>query len=310
MALSVERREGLRLESFEIQKLKPSQLNLEVAVSLHIEELITKGYGFEGVGVSAGIRALSEYDEKEERAVIYIATQDGRAVGSLVTTRWTPDDEYGKKFWADLKQKNRSLFRRLSKLSPLGINISGITTHPEFRRQGLAERVYKYLILESSPSFITGITKSPEAVIARANVLRKLGYRTFYGNTEVTPDRPEDFTNVHQNLLDADVKARGDALEESADGTGVYYIEGWLPRAIPDISKFPSYIQKAFEDVIEAQKAADAAGNNKKIAIKPLVSVRSSIRLRAETEAETEAETGPSQLPLGLFEETEPPQSA
>lgn len=289
----------------EIQKLKPSQVDMKFAVKLGLDELIPKGYSSEGIGASVGVRALSEYDEKDDRALIYIATFGDKAIASLVTARWTPEDEYGKKFWADLKRKNRSLYRRLHRLSSLGINISGITTHPEFRRQGLAEKLYKYVIFEDRPSFITGITKSPDAVIARAIIFKRLGYRTFYGNTEVTPDRPEEFTNVHQNLLDADVHARGDTLEETTDGSGVYYIEGWLPRTVPEISNFPFHIQKAFEDVIEAQKTANDKGE-KKVAIKTLISVRSSIRLRAP-EIETESEADLSlQLPLGLIDETNP----
>jgi len=290
----------------EIQKLKPSQVDIRYAVRFGLDELIPQGYNFEDVGAGAGVRTMEEYDVKEERSAIYIAMQEGKAVASLVTTRWTPDDEYGKRFWGDLKQKDRSLFRRLSKLSTLGINISGITTHPAHRRQGLAERIYKYLILESAPSFVTGITKSPEAVIARANALRKLGYRSFYGNTEVTPDRPDEFTNVHQNLLDADIKAR--EMEEIGEGSGVYYLTDGLPLAVADVSKFPAYIQKAFEDVIEAQKAANDKVE-KKIAVKTLISVRSSIRLRAPEPEESDTDTSLDQLSLGLFDETNPQNS-
>lgn len=281
----------------EIQKLKPSQIDLKSAVRLGLDELIPQGYGFEGVGANAGARAMSEFDEKDERSSIYLAMHEGRAVGSIVATAWTPEDEYGKKFWSELKQRDRNLHKRLLKLSPVGLNISGITTHPDFRRQGLTEKMYKRIIIESNPSFVTGITKTPEAVLARANNLRRLGYRTFYGNTEVTPDRADFYTNVHEDLLDADVKARWDSLEETLDGSDVYYISGWLSKAVPDVSSFSAYIQKAFERVIEAQRAANERGD-KKVAIKTLISVRSSIRLRTPDPQEADPEVNSEQLPL------------
>lgn len=294
--------EILMPQPIEVKKFKPSQVSRDLFIGLNLVDLITKGYGFEGNELESIIRAASELSESDERSAIYLAVQDGKAVGSLVTTKWTPEDTYGKKFWSDLKQRNRSLYRRLSKLSPLGLNISGITTHPDFRRQGLTERLYKYVILDTNPSFVTGITKTPEAVVARANNLRRLGYRTFYGNTEVTPDKADFYTNVHEDLLDADIKARWDSLEETLDGSDVYYIQGWLPKDLPDTAGFPDYIQKAFESVTEAQKAANDKGD-KKVAIKTLISVRNNIRLRApETE---DLDISEAQLPLGLFGENQ-----
>lgn len=277
----------------EIKTFKPSQMDMKLAVKLGLDELIPLGYTHEGIGVSAAVRTMEEYAEEEDRAVIYIATQNDRAVASLVTTRWTPEDKYGKKFWAALKLKDRSLFKRLSKVAALGVHISGITTHPQIRRQGLAERMFNFLIENSSPSFITGVTKSPEAVVARANALRKLGFRTFYGNTEVTPDKPstepEFYTNIHQSLLEADIKART-GMEEYED-TGVFFLSDGLTRKPPDVSNFPIYIQKAFEDVIQVQQITNEKGEDK-IAVKTLFSVTGKIRLRApDPEIEEEADT-------------------
>lgn len=266
----------------EIKKFKPSQMDMKLAVKLGLDELIPLGYSHRDEGASAGVRTMEEYDEKDDRGLIYVATKNDRAVASLVVTTWTPEDEYGEKFWADLKQKDRSLFKRLSKLSTLGIHISGITTHPEFRQKGLVTNLYKTLIFENEPAFITGMTKTPEAVIARANALRKLGpgYRTFYGNSEVTPDKPQDFTNMHQSLLNADLYAIGN-VEEFAPGSSVFFLAAGLPTNIPDTSNLPTHIQKAFEDVIEAQKNTNEKGGTK-IAVKTLMSVRASIRLRPQ----------------------------
>lgn len=290
--------ERLLIPSPEVNKFKPSQIDIKLAVAIGLDELIPLGYGFEGVGASAGVRAMAEFEQEEDRAVVYVAKRDGRAVGEIVTTKWTPEDSYGKKFWADLKRKNPSLYRRLYKLSPVGINISGITTHPDFRGQGLADWLYRYIVLEDKPSFFTGITKNPNAVIARAKILDRLGYRTFYGNTEVTPGKEDELTNVHQNLLDADEHARNDSLEEYEDGSDVFYIEGWLPKIVPDVSNFPTIIQKAFEKVIEAQKKANDR-DPKKVAIKTLISIRDNIRLRApEPETDPETESEPQSPPL------------
>lgn len=292
--------EVIRLPEPEIQEFKPSDIDMKLAVKLGLDELIPLGYDFEGKGIKAGVRALSEFEEEDERSIIYLAIREGKALGSVATTRWTPEDTFGEKFWSDLKQRNRSLHKRLLKISPLGLNISGITTHPDHRRQGLTQRMYSHIVKTANPSFITGITKTPEAVIARANNLRRLGFRTFYGNTEVTPDKADFYTNIHEDLLDSDIRARWDNLEETLNGSDVYYISGWLPKNIPDTSSFPTYIQKAFERVIEAQKAANDKGD-KKVAIKTLISVTGRVRLRAP-EVEDEPESILEQIPLFDFD--------
>ncbi len=287
----------------EIKSFKPSEMSLKLAVKLGLDELIPQGYSYEGTAASAGVYTMEEYAEEEDRTFIYIAMQDERAVGSLVTTRWTPDDKYGKRFWAALKLKDRSLFNRLSKVSTLGAHISGITTHPQVRRQGIAEKMFGHLIKVQSPSFITGVTKTPEAVMARAKHLRTFGFRTFYGNTEVTPDKPsaepDFYTNIHQSLLEADIKARS-GMEEYED-TGVYFLTDGLTRKVPEVSDFPIYIQKAFEDVIEVQKLTTEKGEDK-IAVKTLLSVTGKVRLRApEVEEEsTVAEITEPQEPITL----------
>lgn len=288
--------------STEIMTFKPSQMDLKLAVKLGLDELIPLGYAHEGEGASAAVRTMEEYSEDEDRGFIYIVTQNDKAVASLVTTRWNPEDKYGKKFWASLKIKDRSLFKRLSKVSTLGVHISGITTHPESRRQGLAQKMFSFLIEDCSPSFVTGVTKSPEVVMARAKAMRDLGFRTFYGNTEVTPDKPstepEFYTNVHQSLLEADIKARS-GMEEYED-TGVFFLADGLTRRPPDVSSFPIYIQKAFEDVIQVQQLTNEQGEDK-IAVKTLFSVTGKIRLRApEPEDDNETTSTEPQEPVTL----------
>lgn len=302
--------EVLRLPEPEIKEFGPLEIDMKLAVKMGLDELIPLGYNYQESGIKAGVRALSEFDEEPERSAIYLAMIGDKAIASLTTTRWIPEDEYGKKFWGDLKQRNRNLHRRLVKVSPLGINIAGITTHPEYRRRGLTEKLYKHILESVKPSFITGITKTPEAVIARANILRRLGeFRTFYGNDEVTPDRPSDYTNIHQDLLDADIRARWEKLEETLDGSDVYLINGWLPTTIPDVSSFPSYIQKSFEQVISEQNKANLRAKlqeeagfkaERKVAIKALISVTPKVRLRSPDgdEDREEVESGLEQLPL------------
>lgn len=295
--------EVLRFPVPEIKSFKPSEIDMKRAVALGLDELIPRGYLFEGQAPSSGVRAMSEYEHDDARTDIHLVIINDKAAASMVVSKWTPDDLYGKKCWVDLKSKNASLYRRLYKRSPTGIYIEGITTHPDFRSQGLADKLYDYVVGKEKPSFFAGLTKTPEAVLARAKCLAKRGYRTFYGNIEITPGKEKEFTNDHQNILDAVVHAKYDSLWDYDDGSDVFYIDSYLPITIPDLDRLSPIMKKAFEDVAKAQ-ALELEKGKKRVAVKISLSVRDNIRLQAPPDIE-ENDPLEGQLPLGLFGENQ-----
>lgn len=254
----------------EIKKVKPSELTLESLQTLGLIDLVTKGYGFKGTPLHLLGQTIAEYDGEEERTTSYLAILEGKAVGSLAIRSWSIEDEkVGKMFWKELSIKDPTLYNKSLKFSTEASKIAGIITHPDYRNRKIARQIYKFMVEDMNPSFIIGDTKTPEAVLIRASALSEFGYRTFFGNSEVTPQNPKNFTEVHLGVLESEFSAAQCTLEN-----GIYYegVDILLPT-IPAVSMFPKYIQESFKDLIEAQVAA----GDGRTATKPLISIRSKL---------------------------------
>lgn len=297
--------------AIEIRKFKPSEITLPMFLSLGLIDLIRRGYDRTENEISGAARAFGEFDEEDERSFIYLAIENKRAIGELVATIWSTEDKFGKWFWRNLERRNPSLAGRLKRFSPVGVNISGVTTDPDYRGKGLGKKLYQAMVSDLNPSFVTGATKEPAAVLARASALKD-GFRTFYGNMEVTPGKNE-ITSRHMDLIDADIASRNRIYEYAQHWTGsdVYDIEGWLSQKSPRLAELPSHIKRAFENLREAQDTINNKGEEK-TAIKILISVTNAIRLMKKDSPEEEAqdiEAESFQIPLGIFgEPSEPPQ--
>jgi hypothetical protein len=120
-----------------------------------------------------------------------------------------------------------------------------------------------------NPSIIVGQTKTVGAVMLRS---RLEGYRSFYGDTEVTSTHPQLSTRDHRAIQDAYLCARG--IDQLLPEGRVFLYEGGIAPTIPDVTGYPLIISKAFQPVIEAQQRVLETGRT---VMSPLVSAKDGV---------------------------------
>lgn len=253
-----------------IEELLPSSLEINSFMKSGLVELVARAYGRNDIYFNLLYSAMGEYKGKNERKTNFVARIDGKPVGSISTSNWKVDDgKNGTEFWKELKSINSAMYEKSLKWPVWGY-VMGAVVDPDFRNQGVANNLYKALVKKLQPSFIWGDTKTPQAVYSRAKSLADLGFRTFYGKYEVTPERFQEDAKEHLPILKADMLSEQFTLDENL----IFWQDVVaLPSYVPNVSSFPLPIQKAFEDVIEAQKKA----GDQRVASKPLISIRSAI---------------------------------
>ncbi len=255
-----------------IRRFKPKDLTDADYKKLGLVELVTQGYGYQGSDNHLLEQTLAEYDgvDQEERIDIFMALAGNRAVGSITVVNWSPSEPVrGQYFWSHLQRTDHELGEKALAHFPYAFEIIGIVTHPLARNNGIASRLLETAAVEFNPSFVLAQTKSPEAVITVSNSLLKLGYTTFFGDTEITEKPTAPHYSPH-TLREAHLAVRGYILDEA----GLLYIDpDLLVPSIPDVSNFPDYIKAAFREVIKAQRRVVQS----RTAVKSLLSIHQSL---------------------------------
>lgn len=268
-------REILTPAPIEIRHFKPAGLTPDDYQRFGLVDLVAQGYGYQGTDEQLLDQAQTEYDgiDQENRFDIFLALSGGRAVGSLSTIDWSPaEPNRGEPFWRRLGELNYRLSQRALDFSGRAFAIAGIVTHPEARDRKIAKRLLQTAVKSLHPAAVVSQTKTPAAVLARANALRELDYRTYYGIHEVTSGSEQLglYAFVPAELTEAYLYARQDTMDEY----GLMYQDAeFLLPEVPDTDGFPSYIQKAFKDVIKGQQRV----SNTKTVTKPIISVHRTI---------------------------------
>lgn len=226
-------------------------------------ELITKGYKFDEALLNDEFIHWRGEVEYRYAHVVYFAKVNNIEVASLsiITRPNNPIDP----FWTDLQAKRP----RIIDPNLLAIYIQGIVVHPSMVNKGIASQLLETMTEYYQPEIIFGQTRTPEAVYVRSKVLTGLGYRSFYGISEVTPgDR------VRGNFDGRDFIHAAFAAEGATPGdTGVYVVEPYvLPSYFPITDNFPSEIQRAFTPIQDIQQSLGP----QKTAASVLVSVKPS----------------------------------
>lgn len=206
-------------------------------------KLVMDAYGFAGNENYQQLQFRTEYSKKEG-SVITAIRKDGKVIASLVLTI-------------------SDLFTDLAVFS-----VHGIAVLPEFKGQGLGKKLYEIAVRESKADVITGSTKTPAAVLARANGLVDIPMRTFFGLYEVTSPERCGYTFDHEGLLEEYLKAKGVILDIH-NPVLLKSIDILRPN-IPDVLGFPSYIQQAFQLIIDKQIEI---GDSQTVTL-PLISIR------------------------------------
>lgn len=207
-------------------------------------ELVGSGYGFRGEREVLVAQVQREYANAD---LVYFAVQDGAEEASL-SVGLRPSMEYDP-FWKTLGLLGRSFHQ-----DDVACYIYGIVTHPKLRRGGIANSLMGKMIEDLEPIVVFGQTNRPEAVSLRTNVLKKQGYRTFFGFCEVTPD--SDYTREYEGtpFVEASFAAEG----ARSDPFGVYFASTeTLPAYLSETDGLSPEIQKAFKPIQEAQQAAE-----------------------------------------------------
>lgn len=205
------------------------------------KDLVMRGYGFTGDDTYAKEQFAIEYCKPQESRIIAFS-KDGIIVASLVLAR----NQY------------------FGNLSSFGVH--GIVVLPEYKGKGLGKKLYKEAAKNAGVDIISGSTKTPSAVLARANGVAEHGMRTFYGPYEVTSPSRNGMIGDHLEFLAAYL-----ANKEKFPGEVVIFrsTDILLPD-VPDLSDFPDHIKHAFEPVVTRQKEVGDA----KTAVMPLLSIK------------------------------------
>ncbi len=242
----------------EILKRLPSELSNDDFQTFNLRELIIKGYDYSGDESFLNKVVRDEYTGDDEMRTIYLGLINKQAVGSLVMSLWLKDQ--ADPFHDSAKRENLNIY-----------GMHGTVTHPDYRRLRVSRQLIEEFLKDKDPDVIVGRTKTPEAVLARANTVARFGYRTFYMHHEVTnSDVKTGETTIHKPFLDGYCSGR----EVVLDDMGVSYVStrSLLPN-VPDLAPFPEYIVAPFERIIKAQTKI----GTEKTAVLPLLSIKSSL---------------------------------
>lgn len=262
--------EELASNNISIVTLKPSQIKLEDYERLGLTKLIAEGYGYNGTPEELLQHAKDSFEGDDVRKTIFLAMRNNKAVGVLMMLNWTPTDKRGSVFADKLSELNPVLGEKFRTQPLMGCDVSDITTlpYPDIRGRGIPAILYHAAVSQLHPAIVVGQTKTVGAVITRAKALGTEGYRTFYGDTEVTPEGREqvDITTVRI--------AYSEARNETPNSDGVWYVPAThLPPTVPDVTQASPNIQKAFEPVSIAQNAVGKS----KTAVQSLLSIRADL---------------------------------
>lgn len=241
----------------EVHSVSPEEALSEVRKPFSkLRNLIVGGYNLTEEERSNPVSAAEfEYDYPNERAQVFLAREGGQIVGSLTLILWkdSPQDKRGQKFWPELERLNPDLVKKARQSSALACDIGGIVIDPLVRGKGIGYSLLNQAVSVLHPNVIVGQTKTVEAVMLRRKLISH-NYRTFYGESEVTPGYFQEYTRDHQNFLRAYLYAVDVEIAELQPEGIVYVYNGGIASTVPNATEFPPEIQTAFRPVIEAQR--------------------------------------------------------
>lgn len=228
-----------------IAHVKPSQIMESDYGRLGLLDLMREGYGFtEGLEDQVKL----EYEGDDEERDILFAFEGDKVIGSLTIDSLHKPGEKDE-FLGYIRQADETT---ANVCEPLLIgNIGGIVLHPSARGKGIAAKLLSTFIENFHPAIVVSQTKTPEYTATFSKTLAKYGFRTWYGNTEVTPEDsryPEPFVS-HGTINDAYARRKNRVPDQP-------YMVGpdVLPTYIPDVSRMSKAIQEAYRPVIAAQR--------------------------------------------------------
>lgn len=244
------------MKELEIIQLLPSEALQEIhQPDSQLVRLVLEGYDLtESARKDPAQAASFDYNFPDDRAVIFIAKQDNMVVGSLTYIIWKdgPNDKRGSKFWPTLRQLDATIAQRACDQGSVTCDVGGIVVLPEARGKNIGRRLLKAATEQMHPAIIVGNTKTVEAVMTRRS-LADLGYRIFYGDSEITPSNEQITTSVHQAVLRAYLFAK-DFKDRILPEGNVFVYEGGLAATMPITNTFPLIIQEAFKPIKAAQR--------------------------------------------------------
>lgn len=260
----------------EILSVTPEEALADVrTLSSKLRDLIVGGYNLTEEEKADPVAAAEfEYQYPNERAQIFIAREGEEILGSLTLILWkdSPDDKRGKDFWPELARLNPHIAERARQSRALACDVGGIVTSSAARGKGIGYQLLSHAVSLLHPGVIVGQTKTVEAVTLRRKLVKE-GYRTFYGESEVTPENFHEHTRDHEDLLRAYLYATDVEISQLQPEGVTYVYDGGIAATVPDVSQFPQEIQIAFKPVITAQQRVGEANT----IMAPLLSVKSEL---------------------------------
>ncbi len=242
----------MSIETISLKRLLPSQVPSSCYLKLGLIELVSLGYGYHGTPEELLEQAQFEYEGDDNRCINYFAQLEDSIVGSLSLVRWFPTEpKRGIPFWKTLRERNPKLVENVINYYQEAVLVSGIVTHPDYRRRGIARMLVENACNEYNPFLVMGQTKFPEVVALFSSALSKHGFRTFFGYDEVTSETQFGRSNIHIDFIEAYLegyKSDSDGFSEKLDVNGIrIWDPNRLSTDIPDVTTYPKYFQHAFE---------------------------------------------------------------
>jgi hypothetical protein len=262
-----------------------SSRNIEI-VGLPVEEvdpytdvlksLVMTGYGF--VGDDNEARSQVEFEYGGEHQLVYFVKVDGVEVGSLVMSDMSPQSkrEDAIKLWQGLPV---AVADKVKALSSKIFGVGGVVVRPEYKGKKLenglsvVKALYQKFAEEQQPAWVVGSTKSPQAILSRANTLADYGLQTFYGYHEVTPPNKRSKSvdsAIYRELLFGYWLAKGRMSEVNQNGVYFASTDILLPD-VPDLTGLPDYLIEAYQPVAQTQREV----GTEKTAVTALFSISS-----------------------------------
>lgn len=232
--------------SFTVKSYTPEEIDDEMLDRLDLYRIIRESTS---ITDEEKVKQLTKFSFQDNMLpkMSFIAEKDGKAIGYLLLAKLFEDtDPAGNKYTE--------------------VHITGTATESQWRGKGVQKKLWRQMIDEVNPSIISGESKNPAAVAARANILAQLGYRTYFGDTDITPGAEENtpvppFVNeISENII-APRGGKNGLFQAPSE----YFV-----AETPDVESFSPLIQKAFEPLLAAQSQA----GNEVAVVRPLISVK------------------------------------
>jgi ribosomal protein S18 acetylase RimI-like enzyme len=190
--------------------------------------------------------------QDKDRLHIFMSENAGQAAATLTLADYSYSDvPHGKIFWAVLRAQQNPITEALFN-HPLAYEVQGIVTAKDHRRKGLQRQLMTTATKILQPSVILGLSRTPEQVQGRTEVLGNLGYRTYFGSSEITPG------SSGGTIADADpfiIAYRAARLTNKISSNGLLLCDTSVALPdIPDTTHVSRLVQESFLPLIKRQE--------------------------------------------------------